>query len=164
MNTVNLNSEASEIDKVVGNYNAGKVVRVPPVGDYHKWVIPLVCVDEEYQLFYGDLLIARNNSIYPTTRVILNMAKPWNLRQCRCDNLVVSSDSSLCTLCYFTYGGKRYYGINWIAPPFPDMIYFSIFHNSIDPQLIVYEDPNGIQNSEIADSIVNINWDGTPKT
>lgn len=164
MDTVTLNHSADFIDRVINNNASDMNVVLYPPGDYYKWVIPLVNADEEYSNFHGEVLIARNNSIYPATRVILGMAKPWQQRQCRCDNLVVSEvGTESCSLCHFDHKGYRHYGIMWTAPPYPDIVRFRIMYNSFDFQLIPYQGPGDVVlNEEINNSIVRVNWDGTP--
>lgn len=163
MDIEKLNHTGGFIDGVINNNASDYNVVLNPPDDYHEWVIPLVNADQEYSNFHGEVLIARDNSIYNPTRVILGMAKPWQLRQCLCCNFVISEvGTDACCLCHFDYKGTRYYGIMWFAPPHPGIVRFRIMYSTMDPEIIAYKQPDGIVNEEIANSIVKVNWDGTP--
>lgn len=165
MDTAKLSYTAQEIDEVIQNYSLGKNVNLGGAVDYTKWVLKLVPVDEgEYKFISGDILFIRDNSIYPVINVIINMAKIWAQPVCRCDNFVISGVDDSCSLCTFIHNGKKYYGIHWYGAANPTFRLVHVKINNVPIEEIVYETTNGTQNAEVAQSVVNINWDGTPKT
>lgn len=164
MEITKLNVSSDEINRTVQDNFIGYDINLYSSPDYHKWVIKLVPVDEgEYKFVYADVLFARDNSIYSPTNVILNMAKIWSNPICRCNNLVISNANDSRSLCTFMCKGKKYYGIHWFGAANPTIRIVRVKINNVPIEEILYEDSTGTVNAEVSQSVVNINWDGSPK-
>lgn len=164
METIKLNVSSEQINKCVINNFIGRDIDLHAELDYSKWVIKILPLQEgNYYKFSGEILLIRDNGIFDTTNVILNLSRKWNEEWSLFNNLVISEAPYHCSLCTFIQNNKKYIGIHWFGSANPQIRLIREKIGNVNIESIVYSNTSGIINEEIANSVTNINWNGTPK-